>query len=141
MCDCEEMQNHKWEDGDFLIYKRDFQNSDIYHNWCISKGDNDIYRRGNGGNEYVVNEIGAIWLPRQDELQEMIKETHSNRLTSLVSFLYNILNEVESCLEDGCDECKEEEKYWRSFNTFEQLWLAYVMKEKYNKTWDKDKWI
>lgn len=30
-------------------------------------------------------------------------------------------------------------KEWR-FDSYEQLWLAFVMKEKYNKVWDGEKW-
>ncbi len=29
----------------------------------------------------------------------------------------------------------------KSFTSMEQLWLAFVMKEKYNKVWDGEEWI
>ena len=69
-----------------------------------------------------------IWLPRQDQLQEMIY-THPERFFRFYEFLqkhyfYNA----------------------KSFNSIkdysmEQLWLAFVMKEKYNKIWNGKEWI
>jgi hypothetical protein len=31
--------------------------------------------------------------------------------------------------------------YWGNFTSWEQLWLAFVMKEKSNKIWDGKQWI
>jgi predicted Abi (CAAX) family protease len=31
--------------------------------------------------------------------------------------------------------------YWRIFTSMEQLWLAFVMKEQYNKVWNGKDWI
>ena len=67
-----------------------------------------------------------IWLPRQDQLQEIIN-----------------LN---------CFDCvlvyDNENQEWKMFyfqSTFrgkspEQLWLAFIMKERFNKTWDGNTW-
>lgn len=136
MCDCKEIQNHEWEDGDFLIYKRDFHNSDIYHNWCISKGDNDIYRRGNGGNEYVVGEIGAIWLPQQGQLQEM-SDWSWNYFDSLCAE-----NALEYAIQEKptVDKKMLEDSFWQLCSK-EVAGILTLMKEKHNKTWNKDKWI
>ena len=50
---------------------------------------------------------GLVWLPRQDQLQEMVeKDNFSVKATSM-----------------------------------EQLWLAFVMKEKYNKQWNGEGWV
>ena len=74
---------------------------------------------------YLEKQPGeVIWLPRQDQLQEMLDcET------------YELL-----------DMCSESDGImWQALHDYassmEQLWLAFVMKEKYNKTWDKDKWL
>ena len=72
--------------------------------------DEDLHRRG------------EIWLPRQDQLQEMIWTKGNAPLLFLRDFLHFV---------------GKERKYEASF---EQLWLAFVMKEKYNKTWDGNKW-
>lgn len=81
-----------------------------------------------------------IWLPRQDQLQEMLD------LTNKVSWCFSTgLTPVCRC-EYGGGYDKETEKelnYFDSFSSFEQSWLAFVMKEKYSKTWNKEtkEWV
>lgn len=59
----------------------------------------------------------AIWLPRQDQLQEML---------------------VESFAIDGIKH------FWIEIEapeiSWEQLWFRYVMYEKFGKVWDGKKW-
>lgn len=69
----------------------------------------------------------SFWLPRQDQLQDMIKTI----------FAWEKLNQF-NCWFD-------EEVLTRGIlqfdnSSFEQLWLAFVMKEKYNKTWNGKGW-
>ena len=66
-----------------------------------------------------------IWLPRQDQLQGMITiARNSGELLDLfVSFLLHA------------------EPNYSKLYSMEQLWLAFVMKEKYNKTWNGEDWI
>ena len=68
-----------------------------------------------------------IWLPRQDELQEMVKESSlSESLTAFYHWNYDI----------GF--------IWKSdkeFTSMEQLWLAYVMQELYQKVWTGEEWV
>ena len=66
-----------------------------------------------------------IWLPRQDQLQKMIKYKYGDRTISLLN---NFIQFTRVCYAHG--------KYW----SMEQLWLAFVMKEKYNKIWDGEDW-
>ncbi len=66
----------------------------------------------------------AIWLPRQDQLQEMGGQPYSTfakQLGLLAVF----------------------DDYSGPFKTYEQLWLAFVMKGKYGKVWDSEKedWV
>ena len=65
-----------------------------------------------------------IWLPRQDQLQEMIDWSCWQLTTSFAEFTH---------LEAGQMPTR--------FTSMEQLWLAFVMKEKFNKAWDGEKWI
>jgi len=65
--------------------------------------------------------IKCIWLPRQDQLQEMVK--------------YQFYSLLELCW--GFAQSKNG---W-GFDSMEQLWLAFVMKEKYGKVWVKDDWV
>lgn len=68
------------------------------------------------------------WLPRIDQLQQMEKD-----FSPLIRFLYGLdfYNE---------DNYIEEVKYFEQFDTFEKCLLAFIMKENYNKIWDKGNW-
>ncbi len=71
-----------------------------------------------------------IWLPRQDQLQEMLK--------SPISQMMCLVEEIEL---ETTDPFRKE--YFIKFETLEQLWLAFVMEKKYYKRWDeeKEKWV
>lgn len=65
-----------------------------------------------------------IWLPRQDQLQEMVNEdwaiTFAHFCVWFSKYELILLGDIKS---------------------MEQLWLAFVMKEKYGKVWDGEDWI
>lgn len=61
-----------------------------------------------------------IWLPRQDQLQKMIDNP------PVWQFHYF----VQELTRQGIQSM-----------SYEQLWLAFVMKEKYNKIWNGDEWV
>ena len=60
-----------------------------------------------------------VWLPRQDQLHETVG-----------------LDAIDGSIKVGewgnCQVC--------DFNSYEQLWLGFVMKKKYNKTWNGKGW-
>lgn len=64
-----------------------------------------------------------IFLPRQDQLQGMIKDTYQSSLV-LSCALYHWIMKLDL----------------RESDSMEQLWLAFVMKEKFNKTWNGEDW-
>lgn len=64
-----------------------------------------------------------IWLPRQDQLQEIVASIESPA-------------RVVWCVGCWCNH----NKYAESFTSMEQLWLAFVMWEKHGKKWDGEKW-
>jgi hypothetical protein len=68
-----------------------------------------------------------IWLPRQDQLQEM--RTWDRRMSQreIIETFYVFIS-------------FERKEYYDQFNSMEQLWLAFVMKEKFSKTWMGTKW-
>lgn len=70
-------------------------------------------------------EIDDYWLPRQDQLQEMITDNGYFRF-SLIELFYRFCMNMMDILR---------------FTSMEQLWLAFVMKTKYNKIWDGEDWI
>ena len=64
-----------------------------------------------------------IWLLRQDQLQEMIGTGVFFVLEAFNQFVFHEYGPY--CV--------------KTFHSREQLWLAFVMKEKFNKMWDEKK--
>lgn len=82
----------------------------------------------------IVNKCGdsserKIWLPRQDQSQELIM-SFETYLSGLIYDLYEFSKEY-LYFSNGND---------LRFNSMEQLWLGYVMLKKYNKVWIGDEW-
>ncbi len=61
-----------------------------------------------------------IWLPRQDQLQEML----SRNLSYLIAYFADWWSNLHKA----------------SYDSMEQLWLAFVMKEQYSKQWTGTDW-
>lgn len=71
-----------------------------------------------------------IWLPKQDQLQEMIS-----------SEWYKIWNIQSHFMKFAGGEYPFYPYCSLShFHSMEQLWLAFIMKEKFNKYWDGKNW-
>ena len=73
-----------------------------------------------------------IWLPRQDQLQEIVwnKWYHGDMTGNFNSFnVWQKMNWIWGNSNEG---------QW--FKTAEQLFLAFVMHEKYGKKWDGEDW-
>ncbi len=81
------------------------------------------YLIDNMGNWWADTRPDTTWLPRQDQLQEMIPTTMSSTQLN-----FKMISELNHFYD-----------YWDTngipnhLTTWEQLWLAFVMKEKYNK--------
>ena len=78
--------------------------------------------------EYLEDSEGVkIWLPCQDQLQEMVADQaeiagiHVN-----IALLYRLVEFADTIHPE--------------YPTMEQLWLAFVMKKKFGKTWDGENW-
>ena len=84
--------------------------------------DNDVFAKTKEGN---------IWLPRQDQLQAMLITEHPMGIPNA-----SMPRRLIKYMADWYDNYPE--AYW--FTSMEQLWLAIVMKEKYNKVWNGDEW-
>ena len=97
------------------------------------------------GNPYgTIEQNNLIWLPTQEQLQEMIlpiflkrfSTTHALRNDS--SFIYRmVIEKFQRWVNRGSPSFDE---YMAMFSSFNELWLAFVMKEKWNKKWDGKKW-
>ena len=72
-----------------------------------------------------------VWLPRQDQLQEIVLDGTSN-IGRLINPFHNFAIGGESV---------PISPYPFSFTSMEQLWLAFVMKEKYGKVWTGEEWL
>ena len=77
--------------------------------------------------------LRPIWLPRQDQLQEMVDKNEdpivlSCRFTKWVTGLTCLYSESWG---------ERDPHNW----SMEQLWLAFVMFEKYGKVWSGTEWI
>lgn len=110
MSDCPEIQSVRGEVwitfGEGILYSYE----DVYYK-CLTKD-------GNGWH--------LIWLPRQDQLQEMVRASYSN----LDEFVYLFWGWITT-------KCPEK---ILGLTSMEQLWLAFVMKEKFNKVWNGEEW-
>jgi hypothetical protein len=69
------------------------------------------------------------WIPRQDQLQDFFSPVTPN----IFRDIFNFSNALKYSL------VYEENR--QLFYSMEQLWLAFVMKEKFNKVWDGNDWI
>ena len=77
--------------------------------------------------EIVCYDPLYVWLPRQDELQEMVND--KSALWPTVTLARRFLQFIES---------------WQDLThipSMEQLWLAFVMKEKWGKVWVNGDWV
>lgn len=122
MCNESEIQKYwKFEVGDY-VFRRDKKDIKI-----ICEGCYDVF------DVVAINDLSRqdlILLPKQDQLQSMIDFMQHDK------FYYAINDEEYS-------SWIVDKKRIPRFNvrSYEQLWLAFVMKEKYNKVWNGKEWI
>lgn len=73
-----------------------------------------------------------IWLPRQDQLQEMINEpSQFAALSRMIETTCGIAGLGNIMIRPQFAFCK----------SLEQLWLAFLMKEKFDKSWNGEDWV
>ena len=130
MCDCPEIQN-KWKPkmGDFFLRKCDVLALRGY--FIEEKEYGEIHRKSTGGIRWWTD--GKIWLPRQDQLQDMVTRYNIEYFSMSAVHLHNHL-ECHIRVNDSYLI------YFQQFTSMEQLWLAFVMKENFNKIWKDGKW-
>ena len=106
------VESEYWEEGDWL-----FRSGKV-----LACGWNAGYFEG-----WLWPQKGDIWLPRQDDLQEMVKPLE------LYAF-YHWVYRADQRDGDYLPDCN------KVYTSMEQLWLAFVMSEKYNKVWNGEEW-
>lgn len=85
-----------------------------------------------------------IWLPKQDQLQEICIEFNiQNLMVSRCEAFFRFLEWYASCLKEtydnGCNIGKNGE--YEEIDSCEKLMLKYAMKFMYWKRWDGEKWV
>jgi len=109
MCDCSEIQ------GQWTAPPYD-------HDFCYNNKDNYVTYGRNISADTVDD---YTWLPRQDQIQEMLwGKNFKNPI-----YLSKLFQEFH------------DKWLWLDFDTFEQLWLAFYMYEKHGKIWGGKKWL
>jgi hypothetical protein len=130
MCDCPEIQEgHKWGQGDiFIDCDKSLQTSgEVSFSDGIRLNGSYYFHYNDGGCGCCSDEYQPeTWLPRQDQLQEIYREEKETDLAILADFCHSVLMK-----RDG---------FYKQFTSMEQLWLAFVMKEKFNKVWVNGEW-
>jgi hypothetical protein len=71
--------------------------------------------------------IKAVWLPRQDQLQEMVIENYAMPWDLAIAFSNVLMNDNAS--------------YFEKYDSMEKLWLVFIMLEKYRKKWKEGGWV
>lgn len=75
-----------------------------------------------------------IWLPKQDQLQEMVMGTDEYKIVELVDGFHGF------CEKDYDYSCASTYEFGVQSESMERLWLAYVMDKKYGKRWNGQDW-
>jgi hypothetical protein len=71
--------------------------------------------------------IKAVWLPRQDQLQEMVIENYAMPWDLAIAFSNTLMGENAS--------------YFEKFDSMEKLWLTFIMLEKFKRKWKDGEWV
>jgi len=133
MCEkAREIQSSKREHGDLIVLKgqeylvgydvwwlENYDNGETCEQWVSGYWDSD---------NPTFYGARCIFLPRQDQLQGKLGD---NIIAWCSLFFEWIVESLEPIGIYASDE----------FDSMEQLWLAFVMLELYNKKWDGTKWI
>ena len=93
------------------------------------------------GDWYYSTKDGCVQLERQDQLQEMYCDGRGGRhfpLEGLIKgFTDFVFNGTWQLPYDPTLKSLESNQ----FTSMEQLWLAFVMKEKFKKMWSGNEWV
>jgi len=110
--------------GDDMFYH---PSVDVVEIWCR-------WLQLEKGKDFLEN---LIWLPRQNELQEMVLKSFDvvEKIQALKDFIFITHKKI------GPNDVWMTDDYIMSLESMEQLWLCYVMEEKFKKSWNGKEWI
>lgn len=95
---------------------------------CSLKSDNTVRLASKDNRGFTVSWDRCIWLPTQGQLQKMVFDKKKHLDGSGLAYSFDKFLET---LDDNNI----------AGLSMEQLWLAFVMKELYNKIWNGEDWI
>ena len=114
MCDCPEVQELKYGHPFF-------GSSGNWYSWKVTIPGNITIDSYPGGKD------SSVWLPRQDQIQDLARFKGENDAHILIHFYFMV----------DRDDTFVAKEY-----TFEKLWLIYYMEVKHHKVWDNKKgWV
>ena len=120
MCkEATEIQNEYPRIGDYFIWEAFDDDPQLWLDDCNS--DWSLIR-------FSQMKDNSIWLPRQDQLQEMMEQPNIKILWGSFNWIFQKPHNVVP-------------SYSEKFTSLEQAWLAFVMDKLYNKKWDNKKWV
>ena len=132
MCDCSEIQSQ--------VILADTANNTY---WDIPKQKLIWGNLWEPGKDYSPYCDLLVWLPRQDQLQDMV----DNLQTTPISFMKAIVEWSEDPYGFGSmpfpkqlRQLEELKEYLSQFETHEQILTVFIMHELHQKTWNGTKW-
>ena len=81
---------------------------------------------------FLAEIMRDVWLPRIDQLQEMIKTPELEDPFCMCVAFYKWWSEAKANWDNDPDN---------GYSTMEQLWLGYVMQQLHGKKWNGDEWV
>ena len=121
----------KVEDGSWFFCEcKDIKN--YPHGYGLNLGSESD---ADNGNEKLIDSSTDTWLPSQEQLQEIYGEDLFKICTSFSEFC------MSSYVMKSTKQPGSKPLAMYVFKNTNQLWLAFVMKEKFNKIWKDKEWI
>lgn len=107
----------------------------------------DMCHKAKEVQEWKCMGLLPTWIPNQSELQEILEWNHQPR-----AMLLNMANWVSGghCISKDMERSSTVKIHGKRLSTYhmkdwspEKLWLAFIMHQKFNKTWNqmKDNWV
>lgn len=123
-------KGHRLEEPDFIAILETLGGHSIpeYKEW----------RPNSYCEEYEPYDKPTIWLPRQDQLQEMVRHAGYAGFNGFKYFIKWL--QASNGGTYPYFRCQDNEEF-PPFTSMEQLWLAFVMKERYSEIWNGADWI
>lgn len=118
MCECAKVVQKRWkpEFGDF------FTSMSLGLTSPCQSITSDLEKKA-----AYLKTIKAVWLPSQDQLQEMVIEKYATPWDLAIGFSNVLMGDNSS--------------YFDNFDSMEKLWFAFIMLEKYKKKWKEGEWF